>query len=849
MQRPNTLIRTKLRLPLTRPGLVPRPRLEARLAEGLRGPLTLITAPAGFGKTTLVASCIAACAEARGMRAAWLSLDKEDNQSGRFLSYLVAALQAANPAVAGEAARLLELSEAPPEALLTSLVNDLDAAGQELALVLDDYQFINSQAAHEQTAFLLQHCPPTFHLVIAARSDPPLPLSRMRARGQVVELRAADLRFTVDEAAQFLNEVMGLRLDPGLVTVLEERTEGWIAGLQMAALSMRDRQDVSGFVAGFSGTNRYILDYLLEEVLAGQPPEIQRFLLYTSVLERLSAPLCDAVLSGDAVLPAPAGPPISSPSAAVLARLEQANLFLVPLDDERIWYRYHHLFADLLRARLYQSEPARAALLLSRAAAWCEREGLVPGAVSYALAARDYPRAVDLISRYWGLFASQGQIETIHSWLASLPQDLVRGSAALSVAFCWVLWLDAQLGEIEPHLVDAERALDRPALPVRPAAPIEPGAELPAMVATLRSIVARYHLDFPAATAYAERALTLVPKGLPAWEHAQVRSLIFLALGSAYDGVGNLEGAVDAYGETIRLSRLGKSATGVSLTVRLIGLLRVLGRLSAAETACGDALRFVEEQGMSHLPAAGVLYVAMAELLLERNQVEDAEASLARGVELGRRSGRFDAVRNTAPVMVRLRLLRGDVSAARSAVQETETAFGETHPPMAIAELLALKARILLQQGSLEEAARSAEEAVRLAGQDRGQTGEMAALAALRVMLARSAPEEAVAQLARSLTSAETSGRLGTAIELRILRALALARGGDQSAAEADLERALTLARPQGYVRAFLDEGQPLRVLLARWLSQAQPGPLRDYAARLLSQFDSEPRVISSAPR
>jgi LuxR family maltose regulon positive regulatory protein len=299
-QSSDILIRTKLHLPFTRLELVLRPRLRARIMEGLCRPLTLITAPAGFGKTTLVASCVAGC----GMPVAWLSLDKDDNQAERFLSYLVAALRQADPAIGSEAAQLLAAArQVPPEAILTSLINDLDTAGRDLALVLDDYQLVSSEAVHEQVVFLLEHCPKSFHLVIATRSDPPLPLTRLRARGQMVELRQADLRFTEHEAAQFLNGVMGLELDAGSVAVLEKGTEGWIAGLQMAALALQgtlsvsDRKDVPGFIEGFSGTNRYIMDYLLDEVLASQSPEIQRFLQYTSILERLTAPLCDTLLA------------------------------------------------------------------------------------------------------------------------------------------------------------------------------------------------------------------------------------------------------------------------------------------------------------------------------------------------------------------------------------------------------------------------------------------------------------------------------------------------------------------------------------------------------------------------
>ena len=430
MQKADPLIRTKLHLPFTRPGLVPRPRLQEQIAQGLRGPLTLITAPAGFGKTTLVASCVAGC----GMPVAWLSLDKDDNQAGRFLSYLVAALQEADHTIGSEAAQLLAASQqAPPEAVLTSLINDLDTAGREIVLVLDDYQFISSQAVHEAVAFLLEHCPDTFHLVIATRSDPPLPLARLRARGQTVELRAADLRFTEPEAAQFLNDVMGLRLDAGSVAVLEERTEGWIAGLQMAALSMRDREDVRGFIEGFSGTNRYILDYLLEEVLASQPPEIQRFLLYTSILERLTAPLCDAVLANDEGSEREGDDRSTRSeslslrqSASILEYLERANLFLVPLDDERHWYRYHHLFADLLRTQLQKSLGDQGvARLHLRAAAWHEQNGLILEAIHHASMASDDEMVERLIKQNYMEMMNRGEMSWVRFWMGNLSKELV----------------------------------------------------------------------------------------------------------------------------------------------------------------------------------------------------------------------------------------------------------------------------------------------------------------------------------------------------------------------------------------------------------------------------------------
>ncbi|NMB89812.1 MAG: helix-turn-helix transcriptional regulator, partial [Chloroflexi bacterium] len=590
-----------------------------------------------------------------------------------------------------------------PEAVLASLVNDLDAAGRQVALVLDDYHFISSPAVHSAVAFLLEHCPRTFHLVIASRSDPALPMARLRARGQMVELRAADLSFTGPEAAQFLNEVMGLHLDAGAVALLEERTEGWIAGLQMAALSMRDRGDVAGFIQGFSGTNRYILDYLLEEVLASQPPEVQHFLLYTSVLKRLTAPLCDAILQGEAG-PTPADEtqaPFVAPgqAAGILDYLERANLFLVPLDDERRWYRYHHLFADLLQARLTPLGPGLAGRLLGRAATWCDQEGYIAEAVEYALASRDVRQAGDLIARYWHLGINNGEIETVSSWLRALPEEEIRRSASLGVAACWVLWFQGQMSAIEARLVEAEKALDE-----QRAAGEAVSSDLPVLLAVLRSIVARYGFDFEAAVALARRAQELMPEDLPPLAAAQLDSLIYLALASAYDGAGDLEKTVVAFTEAIRLSRLTANAAGISLTVRLVGALRALGRLNDAEQACREALRHVQEMGLAHLPATGILHLVMGEVLLERNDLAGAEAQLSYGMELGKWSGRLDAARNAAPALVRLRQARGDDEGALAAIQAAQTALGEPPPPLALAELLALRARVLAHQGAVEQA-------------------------------------------------------------------------------------------------------------------------------------------------
>ena len=825
MKKADTLIRTKLRPPPTRIALVPRPRLQTQIIEGLRGPLTLIAAPAGFGKTTLVASCIADA----GMPVAWLSLDKNDNQVGRFLSYLIAAIQSVDNRIGHNADQLMAgMQPAPSEAVLTSFINDLEATTGEIVLVLDDYQFINHQAVHAQMAFLLEHCPNTFHLLVATRSDPPLPISRLRARGQMVELRAADLRFTDSEVAQFVNDVMGLGLDTGSVAVLEERTEGWIAGLQMAALSMRGREDVTRLIQEFAGTHRFIMDYLLEEVLAHEPEAVQSFLLQTSILTQLTGPLCDAVTG-------------VTGGQEMLERLERRNLFVVPLDDDRRWYRYHHLFADLLQSRLYRSGPEQVAQLLSRAAEWHEEDGQIAESVGYALAAQDYGRAADLVARYWQHTMNEGGIETVWSWLNALPENRVRNNALLSVAYCWILWFRGQISEIEAHLVDAERALGELAASDRIEEDQSTYAQLPAELAALRSFVARYHNECEIASALAEHALSLVPKGLPPQVDAQLRTPIYLALATAYDGAGDLEQAVSAFAETVRLSRLCVSAAGVAgITYRLTGILRLLGRLRAADAACRDALSHIQAQGMAHLPAAGILHVAMSEVLVERNDLEAAETHLSQGLELGKLSGRLDAVRNAADTLSRLRQARRDAGGALTAIQEAEATLGHPPSPLAKAELLALKSRVLVREDALSEAARCVEEAVRLAGWDRGLTGALVALAAVRVRVAQCMPDKAVAKLTRSLAAAQESGRLGVVLELLILRSLALARQGDAQEAEADLARALALAEPEGYVRVFLDEGQPMQVLLAQWLARTGANRLRDCAAHLLAQFDAE---------
>jgi LuxR family maltose regulon positive regulatory protein len=443
---PTRLLATKLYGPAPRSQLVPRPRLLERL--GPVRPLTLVSAPAGFGKTTLLAEWIAHNGRCEAdMRVAWLSLDEGDNDPSRFLTYVVAALQTLDANIGSEALSLLHDAPAlPVDVALTALINDAATARGRIVLVLDDYHVIDAPPVHQAVGFLLDHLPPQLHLAIASRSDPPLPLARLRSRGELTELRAADLRFTREEAVDFLNRAMGLGLSTDDIVALETRTEGWIAGLQLAALSLRQQEDVAGFISTFTGSHRFLIDYLVEEVLQHQPDRVREFLLRTAFLDRLTGPLCDTVTGLDG-------------GSAMLATLERDNLFVVPLDDQRQWYRYHHLFAEVLRSRVLQEHPDHVPAVHSAASEWYERNGFAEDAVRHALAAQDFERAARLIESALPEARRSRHDATLLGWLTTLPDDLVRRRPALSVVRAWLLLVSGDLEAVEPWLDEAERWL------------------------------------------------------------------------------------------------------------------------------------------------------------------------------------------------------------------------------------------------------------------------------------------------------------------------------------------------------------------------------------------------------
>ena len=844
MQKTDLFIRTKLNLPFTRPHLVLRPRLQEQIKHGLTGPLTLITAPAGFGKTTLVASCVAGC----GMPIAWLSLDNDDNQVERFLNYVVAALQKADHSIGIEAAQLLLASpQASLEAVLTSLINNLDTFGGEIVLVLDDYQFLSSQVVHEAVAFLLQHCPKSFHLLVATRSDPPLPLARLRARGQTVELRAADLRFTTSEAAQFLNDGMGLHLDAGAVAVLEERTEGWIAGLQMAALSMQNREDINGFIEGFSGTNRYILDYLLEEVMAGQPAEVQRFLLYTSILERLTAPLCDAVLAHDEEAKAksvehavPSESLTISRSASMQEYLERANLFLVPLDDEKTWYRYHHLFADLLRTQLQRSLSIQAvAQLHIRASEWYEQNGLILEAIYHASMASDDERVESLIVQNYLEFLGRGEMSWMRFWKGKLSKELVYGRPVLCI---YLAQSHAWFGELD----EADLLLDEAGKHIRSEDSTPQALSMLGHLAYVRSRVTAMRGEN-------KRALELC---LSARDNTPVSDLgnrlaIGVTLGYDFFLNGDFTNAINALNETIRT---GRTAMDINVVVAaycvLARVLTVQGLLSKSYDIYQEALQFIPETSGQHLGAKALVAVGIADILCEWNDLDDALAHMQRGLAQLSLWGKADDFGLAYTTLARIHQAQTNKIDALEAVEKaiqyikSRGVFCEARNAADIARV-----KLWLSQGDLHPINRwSASQEQHFSSDDPFEfQNELTHITQVRVYISQKNNEKAIDLLSHLNESARSAGRIGRVVEILLLKALALQKSGDSEEAILALTECLTLAVPAGYVRIFLDEGQPMQILLAQWLAHASAGPLRDHAFHLLSQFDHKPHAVTAA--
>ncbi|MFB9327064.1 LuxR C-terminal-related transcriptional regulator [Paenibacillus aurantiacus] len=823
MNGPTAVLATKLHIPAPRTKIVFRPRLFERLNEGLDRKLTLIAASAGYGKTTLVSEWAAGCQRPLS----WLTLDEGDNDFPRFLTHLIAALQRIAEHIGGGVIRAF-LSPQPPstESMLTMLINEISALPHPFVLVLDDYHTIRAKSVEDSITFLLEHAPPQMHLVIATREDPQLPLGRLRARGHLTELRVADLCFTPGEAAEFLNQAMGLGLAASQITMLEGRTEGWIAGLQLAALSMQGRKDIPAFIQAFAGDNRYIVDYLVEEVLHRQSEPMRRFLLQTSILDRLHGPLCDAVTGQEG-------------GSARLHALERGNFFIVALDDARHWYRYHHLFAEVLSAHLKADQPELAAALHRRASAWFEQHGTADEAIRHALAAADFARAADLLELAWPAMRQGKRGAAMLSWLKSIPDELVRRRPVLSAAYAWALLTRGELKAAQDRLLDAERWLALTKDPLaRPSAASgemvivdeEEFHCLPGTIAGYRAVLAQAQGDIAAAMKYARLTLDLAPA-----DDYLRRGAATALLGLASWTIGDLETAHQTFADGMASVQLaGNVYDAIGGIAALADIRMAQGRLRQTMRTYERGLELAKGQDKLVCQAAADIYAGMSELYREHDELQLAMELLSRSKEMG--EGRY----RWLIAMARMREAQGDLDGALNLLGEAERVYkGGLFPN--VRPLAALKTRVRLAQGNLDEALDWVRERRLSACDDLSYLREFEHITLARVLLARHERDredggisEALGLAERLLSAAEEGGRTGSVIEILIVQALARHRRGDASASLAPLRKALTLAEPEGYVRMFADEGRPMAELLE---TAAKQGIAPSYVRRLLAVF------------
>jgi LuxR family maltose regulon positive regulatory protein len=841
------ILQTKLFVPTTRRKRVPRAALIARLNEGLSGKLTLISAPAGFGKTTLVADWL----QQLERPSAWISLDEGDNDPVRLCAYVLAALHMIEPGTGQRSQAMLQAPQPPPqELLLTCLANDVAEIGQQFVLVLDDYHLIEASSIHEAITFLLDHLPPQMHLVLTSRADPPLPIALLRGRGQLCELYAADLRFSPDEAAAFLNEVMRLDLPAEQVAALERRTEGWITGLQLAALSIRGREDPSAFIAAFTGSQRYVLDYLTDEVLNQQPEEIQRFLLETAMLDRLTGSLCDHVRFGFAEPPSSsagtavrldfAEPPSSSAGTAVaqgadsqqlLEVLEASNLFLVPLDEERRWYRYHRLFADLLRQRVQREKGDLVPELHRRASKWYEQNGFVPEAVGHALEAGDDERAADLIEWTAWTTVMRGEVRTLRGWLDSLPEELMRSRPQLGMLYAWALALGGELESVEPYLQGVDLQ------------------QVPGEVAAVRAYVASLHDETSLATEFAQQVFEYLPERK--WFS---RGMAAVILGNDALISGNPAAAIQALTKTIRLSEAaGRTYLAVFARGILGEALQMQGRLHEAANIQRRALELASSEGGTPAPSAGFSYIGLSRLHYEWDDLDSAMHNAEQGIEIIELGGLVEAIPAGRFILAQVHLARAEIEQAIRTMAKAEQAAQRCGNPYVLARVAAWRMR--LRMTHRDRVPVTDWQGQQLPDTDGGTNylHELVHLARARELMAsaladrpsqRTRVREALDLLQRQLEAAKATGRVENTVTILVLQALAFQMVGDGDQALSALERALSLAEPGGYVRTFVDEGEPMARLLRRALTQGiAPG----YVRKLLVAYEERTPAASPA--
>ncbi|MHB1131409.1 MAG: LuxR C-terminal-related transcriptional regulator [Chloroflexota bacterium] len=834
------LLATKLHIPAPRAKVVLRPRLVERLNDGLPDgrKLTLVSAPAGFGKTTLVSEWVAGCERP----VAWLSLDEGDNDPARFLAYFVAALQKVEPAVGAGVLGLLQSPQPPPaEAILAALLNEISTIADDFVLVLDDYHLIDAKAVDQALTFLLEHLPPQMHLVITTREDPHLPLARLRARGQLAELRAADLRFTPAEATDFLHQVVGLNLSAEDIAALETRTEGWIAGLQLAALSMQGCQDATSFIRSFTGSHRFVLDYLVEEVLQRQSASVQSFLLVTSILDRLCGPLCDAALGNSAVS-----------GQETLEYIEQANLFIVPLDNERRWYRYHHLFGDLLRQRLGQRHSAgEIAEYHLRASRWHEKFGDETAAFHHAIAAEDFERAAGLAESAWQGMDGRFQTAAWLGWVKKLPEEVICLRPLLNTQM-GLAFTDAGEPEAsESRLRDAERCLSGPSdeVVVVDEAQLR---QLPATIAMARAFNAHVQGNLSAAAKYAELALQHMPEN-DLYRRAQAT----ITLEITHWASGDLESARSALSDWMNsMQKAGNFVFVVASAFAVADILVEQGHLREAEQTYEQSLQLAALHGKEAQQITAHHHLGLAMLQHERGEDAAAAQHLQKARELGEQTTLVDWPYRWCLAQARLREAEGNLEAAQVLLDEARRVYVRSAIPD-LRPIDSLKARGYLKQGRLTKTQDWVRERGLSIDDEISYLREFEHLTLIRVLIAGYQRDKAdrsilgaLDLLERLLKAAEAQRRMGSVLEILITQALAHQARGNLPLALVPLERALVLAQPEGYCRVFVNEGEPMRLLILAFRSQlekqarGQGQQLLGYLDRLLSAF-TRPAAIA----
>jgi len=831
----DALLLTKLYVPPVRPNIALRLRLLERLNAGLTAgnKLTLISAPAGFGKTTLVSEWVATC----GQPVAWLSLDEGDNDLASFLIYLIASLRTIQNDIGKGVLGALQSSQpltTNNAILLAPLLNEISAIPDTFILVLDDYHLVDSEPIDHALTFMLDHLPPQMHMVLTTREDPSIPLPRYRVRGQMIELRAADLRFTPEESGAFLNQIMNLNLSAEDITALETRTEGWIAGLQLAALSMQGRSDIAGFIRTFTGNHRFVLDYLVEEVLQHQSEKIRSFLLQTAILNRLCASLCNALTERE-------------DGKEMLVILDRSNLFLIPLDDQRQWYRYHHLFTEVLQAHLMETRPEQVLSLHQRASVWHEQNGLSPDAIRHALAAKDFEHAAGLIELAWPA-AEERSIQSALwlSWARTLPDELVHTRPVLNVGYAYALLGIGEMEAAEVRLKDAERWLEpvdtiQAELETPSVAMVvvdkEQFKSLPETIAVGRAYIAQAFGNVSDTVRYASQVLELVPE-TDYLRHGQASML----LGMTYWACGDLDAANRVFAEyTMKLRTAGNIPDAISTTVVLADIRLALGRLREAISTCEQLLKYVMDQGEPIFPDTADLHRGLSELYLQQGNLEAAAQQLQKSKELGRKAELPVWRYRWCIDKARFTEKQGDLEGALALLDEAESLYIRSPLPN-IRPISALKVRIWIVQGMLSKAMEWASAQGLSPDDDLCYLHEFEHITLARVLIVQYQKDRVngsilpvMRLLDRLLQAAEKASRMGSAIEILVLQALAHQAQGNIKSALVPLDRALTLAEPEGYIRIFVDEGKPMAELLKR--IEAKVGTLRvkEYIFKLLS--------------